>query len=72
MYSKYTAALHTTYVYCILYNLCPHPALTMYILVVVIPWYYTSLFLQNVCKNKCAVCTLYSVYFTYFRLGPAR
>ena len=27
-------------------------------------------YIQNVCKNKCAVCTLYSVYITYFRLGP--
>ena len=25
-------------------------------------------YVQNVCKNKCAVCTLYSVYITYFRL----
>ena len=27
-------------------------------------------YIQNVCKNKCTVCTLYSVYITYFRLGP--
>ena len=27
-------------------------------------------YIQNVCKNKCAVCTLYSVYIKYFRLGP--
>ena len=27
-------------------------------------------YIQNVCKNKCAVCTLYSEYITYFRLGP--
>ena len=27
-------------------------------------------YIQNVCKNKCAVCTLYSVYITHFRLGP--
>ena len=26
-------------------------------------------YIQNVCKNKCAVCTLYSVYITYFSFG---
>ena len=26
-------------------------------------------YIQNVCKYKCAVCTFYSVYITYFRLG---
>ena len=24
-------------------------------------------YIQNVCKNKCAVCTLYNVHITYFR-----
>ena len=31
----------------------------------VILWYYTSLYIQNVCKNKCAVCAMYSVHIAY-------
>ena len=26
---------------------------------------YTSLYIQNVCKNKCAVCAMYSVHIAY-------
>ena len=41
----------------------------MYILVVsyTLVLYFIT---QNVCKNKCAVGTLYSVYITYFSFGP--
>ena len=29
---------------------------------------YTSLYIQNVCKNKCAVCALYNVQCTVYIL----
>ena len=66
MYSEYTALFtHNTQRTCTvsytLYNV--HIGSQLYLGIILH-------YVQNVCKNKCAVCTLYSVYITYFRLGP--
>ena len=69
MYSEYTALFtHSTqrtctvsYIIYTLYNV--HIGSLLYLGIILH-------YIQNVCKNKCAVCTLYSVYITYFRLGP--
>ena len=70
MYSEYTALFtHSTqrtctvsYIIYTLYNV--HIGSLLYLGIILH-------YIQNVCKNKCAVCTLYSVYITYFRLGRA-
>ena len=70
MYSEYTALFtHSTqrtcsvsYIIYTLYNV--HIGSQLYLGIIL---HYVC---KNVCKNKCAVCTLYSVYITYFRLGP--
>ena len=69
MYSEYTALFtHSTqrtitvsYIIYTLYNV--HIGSQLYLGIILH-------YIQNVCKNKCAVCTLYSVYITCFRLGP--
>ena len=66
MYSEYTALFtHSTQRTCtvsyIIYTLYNGSQLYLGIILH---------YIKNVCKNKCAVCTLYSVYITYFRLGP--
>ena len=69
MYSEYTALFtHSTqrtctvsYIIYTLYNV--HIGSQLYLGIILH-------YIQNVCKNKCAVCTLYSVYITYFRLCP--
>ena len=71
MYSEYTALFtHSTqptctvsysYIIYTLYNV--HIGSQLYLGIILH-------YIQNVCKNKCAVCALYSVYITYFRLGP--
>ena len=69
MYSEYTTLYtHSTqctctvsYIIYTLYNV--HIGSQLYLGIILH-------YIQNVCKNKCAVCTLYSVYITYFRLGP--
>ena len=68
MYSEYTALFtHSTqrtctvsYIIYTLYNV--HIGSRLYLGIILH-------YIQNVCKDKCAVCTLYSVYITYFRLG---
>ena len=66
MYSEYTAhnvrvLYPNSYIIYTLYNV--HIGSQLYLGIILH-------YIQNVCKNKCAVCTLYSVYITYFRLGP--
>ena len=69
MYSEYTALFtHSTqrtctvsYIIYTLYNV--HIGSQLYLGIILH-------YIQNVCKNKCAVCTWYSVYITYFRLVP--
>ena len=69
MYSEYTALFtHSTQRTCtvsyIIYTLYKvHIGSQLYLGIILH-------YIQNVCINKCAVCTLYSVYITYFRLGP--
>ena len=70
MYSEYTALFtHSTqrtctvsYIIYTLYNV--HIGSQLYLGIILH-------YIQNVCKNKCAVCTLYSVYITYFSLARA-
>ena len=69
MYSEYTAQTShnvrvlypNSYIIYTLYNV--HIGSQLYLGIILH-------YIQNVCKNKCAECTLYSVYITYFRLGP--